>query len=144
MQVESDKFVVGFQLKKRSTASALTDEDQGILASLKVPFAEDVKTPAGLMINPEHLTAEVLRKLQAVIKQHPELPSDLITAQQKVSSMVVTEESIKAMWQLSEKDLRIALPILTTNAITYGAAPVGEKQFYMLEDILFPQEEEAA
>lgn len=130
--------VIGFQMKKRSEASGLTDDEIVLCKANNIPLTEKVTVQPGLMINPAHLNQDTLKLLGQLIASHPELPRDLITKQDKVAKTVTTDASLDAVFALPEDKLRLLLPIVGVQAITYGAANVTAEDFADIEEVLFP------
>jgi hypothetical protein len=137
--------VIGFQMKKRSSASGLTDDEIVLCKDNGIPLTENVTVQPGLMINPEHLNQETLKALSALIAANPDkLPRNLITAQVKVAKTVVTDDALDAVFKLPEDKIRLLLPIVGVQAITYGAANMTVEDFAEIKEVLFPTKADVA
>jgi len=140
-KVNDGGHIVGLQTNKRSVRSILSEDEVALCKTYKIPLKEEVKQEAALKINPEHLTQETLTALQKVLAQHPELPSDLIVAQQKEFGMVTTDQSLNAVFNqgFPVETIKKLLPVLCTQVITYGNSNVTEGDLAQVEDMLFPK-----
>lgn len=127
------------QLKIRSTASVLSEDEQKLLAQHEIPFERVIKTQEAFLINPAYtnnmaLLAKVEEALEGV-----ELPEDFLMKQEEVSVPVVTEESMNAVFKKDSATAEILLPVVTTMAIR----PKIEGDFWaILDEVMQPTVEE--
>ncbi len=103
------------QLRKRSTASKLNEQDAEVLRQSNIPI-EDV--PASFTINPKYVedTALMARINAAIVKHVKDVPDDLFVVE--TGRAIVTDESIDAVFRMNDPDTIAALlPLVTTLSI---------------------------
>lgn len=83
------------QLKKRTTASRLSDTEVALLQSKDIPFDTVDDVPEAYAINPKYLTDSALL---ARIEKVKGLPDDFIVKQVAVSKHVVSDETVDAVF----------------------------------------------
>ena len=89
------------ELRKRTIALVLTEEEVTALEADKVPVGTEVSTPSRFIINPEHAAnQELLQKISDAIRKVPGLPENFILHQEEVSSRVVTDETLNKVCEL--------------------------------------------
>ncbi len=130
------------QLKVRSTASVLSEDDQALLTEHEIKFGTNVKTQEAFLINPAYtnnmaLLAKVEEALEGV-----DLPEDFLMKQEEVSVCVATEESIEAIFTKDKEIAEILLPVVTTLAIRPKIE--GDDFWGILDEIMNPSEAVAA
>jgi hypothetical protein len=140
-KMETKGHEVGFQLKKRSSASGLDEDEQKLCIKHGIPIEEKIIIQAGLMINPEHHTQAVFALLQKALTLVPELPRDLIIPQKKKATMITSDNALSVMFGLKEDAIRVLYSVVGVSAMTYGAAPVNKEDFDEISDLLFPEPE---
>jgi hypothetical protein len=106
---------VSCQLRARSSASTLTEDEQKVLAVYNIPTKKNVITVGAFVINPDYTNnQEVLSKVEKALKKVPGLPADFIQVQDEVSKTVPDDSAIAlAFSTLDNVQLRAVLPILT-------------------------------
>jgi hypothetical protein len=88
------------ELRCRSSASALSDEEAEKLTELGIPFSEVVTQEDCFIINPAYFSDQaMLEKVSKALEKVKDLPEDFIMHQTKVSKKVVTEESMEAVFK---------------------------------------------
>jgi hypothetical protein len=106
------------EFRKRSTASALSDEEVAILEANEITYGTDTKVAETFVINPEYANdQEMLAKVEKALKGIKGLPQDFIMKQEGVSKRVVTDETVA---QVFKKPVAVAeklLPLISTLAI---------------------------
>jgi hypothetical protein len=111
------------QLKIRSSASALTDEEVAKLTEFGIPCKTVIESRERFAFNPEHIKDQrilsALSKALGKIKIDGEpLPEDLIQVIPEKSKCVASEEGIEALFKTgNEKVIRAALPTVTVLAV---------------------------
>lgn len=106
------------ELRTRSSASALTEQQQEVLArhGIKTKIVEDkVET---FVINPAHLKDQkLLEKISKLLSKDKSLPEDLFLMQESNKKVVVDEEGFEAAFKKSRDALNELLPVIGTLAI---------------------------
>jgi hypothetical protein len=121
------------QLKIRSSASPLSDEEAVLLKKAKIPFSKKITQQEAFLINPAYTNnMELLSKVEEALASIA-LPADFILQQDEISVLTVSAESIDAVFALKdEKKVRALLPLVTTVAVK----PKIEGNFWaILDDI---------
>lgn len=105
------------QLKIRTSASALSAEDQALLTAHDIPFESNIKTREAFMINPAYTNnMTLLAKVEEALAD-VDLPEDFMMKQEEVSTKIVSEASIDAVFKKAEADIKALLPVVTTLAV---------------------------
>lgn len=105
------------ELRKRSPASGLKDEELALLDRFAIPYKEVVEFKFNTELMTPEVMEEVSKALEKVIAKHP----DLITVGKNLK--IVTEESITACFKSTgdeakdEARIRAVLPVVGTQAI---------------------------
>ncbi len=103
------------ELRKRSSASALTDEEAALLTMKGLPIETKVTVPMLFAINPEFQSNDaLLEKVSKAIEGI--VPENFIVVQEEVSRPVVSDETIEAAFRVKGMD-RPLFDIVTTLAI---------------------------
>ena len=148
--IENDS-VCSLQLRSRSSASGLSDEEVALLAEHNIPYGENVAVEACFRINPAYSdmsdtkNAEMLAKVSEALESLG-LPADFIERQNKVSKNIVTEESIAAVCKLThttgknkgkpdEATIAALLPLVVVPAIKPALAK-GKNPFEIVDAAL--------
>lgn len=105
------------QLRKRSTLSVLSPEEQEFLAENDLPTETIVVTPETFIINPEYLADKALMDKVGKALAGLGIPADFIQRQDEVSKVVVSEDTIAATFKLTPEVARDVLPVVTTLGI---------------------------
>jgi hypothetical protein len=112
------------ELRKRSTLSPLSPEEQEFLAENEVPTETVIVTPATFIINPKFLSDAALMKKVGEALAAIGVPVDMtnpensfIQRQQEVSKVVVSDETIDATYKKKPSVAREILPVVTTLGI---------------------------
>jgi hypothetical protein len=102
------------EVRKRSTASALTKEELEVLSSAKITAKEQIKTPHLFAINPAFASDQkLLEKVEKALEKI--VPKNFIVEQEEVKTSVVTDEMLDDAF--SNKASEEVLRILTTMAV---------------------------
>jgi hypothetical protein len=130
---EENGSTASLQLRCRVSTSALSDEEQELLAEYDIPTDENVSVEDCFRINPRYSdmsdpkNAEILAKVEEALSAL-NLPEDFIQKQDKVAKVIATEDSIAAVCKITHKKgkdkgkpdeatIAALLPIVTTPAI---------------------------
>lgn len=147
------------QLRCRSSASGLSEEEVEILAEHNIPLDENVQVEECFRINPAYsdltdpANAELLDKVSQALETLG-LPADFIQKQEKVFKTIATEDSIAAVCKIQHKagknkgkadeaTIAALLPLVTVAAIRPKLAE-GVNPFEIVDAALNPKEEEEA
>lgn len=105
------------ELRKRSSASPLTDEEAALLDAHKIPYDVVSDTVETFVINPEHLEwlSKNSAKVEKALAGIKDLPVDLFMKQEAHPKRVVTDETVMAAFKC--KDVDAVLDTVTTLAI---------------------------
>jgi hypothetical protein len=102
------------EMRKRSTASALNEDEVNVLAKHNLSPFEQVKTQHLFAINPKYAEDEtLLAKVEKALSKI--VPEDFIVQQEGVSTKVVTDEMLDQAFRMSGTEEAIA--IMTTMAL---------------------------
>lgn len=128
------------QLKIRSSASVLSDEDVEILKKENIPYNEHTKQEEAFLINPKYTNdMELLSRVEEALA-NVALPEDFLLKQEKISANVASPKSIDAIFALkNEEKIRALLPLVTTLAIK----PKIEGNFWAILDDITAETTEA-
>ena len=123
--VEGDASAV-VSLKKRSSASALSEEVVEQLRKAGISTEKAVATPEAYIINPVYAkNSALLQKVSEALKEVDGLPEDFITFQAEVSKDVTTANSIAEVCETKNEQLiRELLPLVSTIAVKPNATEV--------------------
>lgn len=110
------------QFKKRSTVSALTDEQASVLDEFKIPYETVADRPSTFIIGEEYAQdADVLGKLNKAIAPliaKGELPANVIQKQEATTKRVVTDDTLDAVCKIEDMEALAALvPVVSSTAI---------------------------
>jgi hypothetical protein len=114
------------EMRIRSSASALTEDEISLLARHKIPTEVIVDTVETFVINPEYLSdTKIMSQIEAALKKVKGLPDDLIMKQEGKDKTVVGETALDVLFQkdvsISEKMREVMVedlfPVLTVLAI---------------------------
>lgn len=148
--VENDS-TCSLQLRMRSSASGLSDEEIELLNEHNIPFTENVSVEPCFRINPAYSdmsdakNAEMLAKVSEALEGLG-LPADFIERQNKVAKTIATEDSITAVCKLTHKagklkgkadeaTIAALLPLVTVPAIRPTLA-AGKNPFQIVDAAL--------
>lgn len=85
------------ELRKRSTASALTEADIDLLNKYAIPFGKDIKVESCYRINPKYTgDSKLLENISKAISKVKDVPEDFIELQEGVEKNVVTADTVSA------------------------------------------------
>ena len=105
------------EMKKRSTASVLTEDEIALLVAQKLPIIEVVKTEEAFLINPAYThNMEILAKVEEALAD-VDLPEDFLMKQDKEAAMVVGDETVEALFKLNVEEAEALFSVVTTLAI---------------------------
>ncbi len=119
--LEDDKAKGQYQMRKRSSVSALTDEEVTLLAALNIPFEENVKVEEHFFFNPALLQDQkVMVKISNALQKIKDLEGvQIVMKQEAQSKTVVSDGSIEAACKtIKDKDqLAAVLKIVGVQAL---------------------------
>lgn len=100
------------EMKKRSSASALTEEEIDLLNRFEIPTGKNVTTQALFGFDPKY--ANDMRLLEKISKLlEGKVPEDLIIKQEEVSKIVVTDETLStAFAKRAPKEIIEAITVM--------------------------------
>lgn len=111
------------QLRCRSSASGLSEEEQTILEENNIPLDRNVAREETFIIKPEYAdlsneeNAERFAKIEKALEGLG-LPADFFMRQTAVEKVIATDESINAVFKLKDADKVAALlPLVTCQAM---------------------------
>lgn len=105
------------ELKKRSVASVLKDEEQVILKKHSIPFDREVTKAEAFLINPRYTNdMDLLAKVEEALAD-VDLPEDFLMKQEEQTRAVVTDESLEAVFKKTIEDAEMLLPLVSTLAL---------------------------
>lgn len=88
------------ELRKRSTRSVLSPEEQALLESNNIPYETIVDVPEAYIINPAYASdTDLLEKVSKVLEGVAGLPADFIQFQPKVERKVASDASMDAIFK---------------------------------------------
>lgn len=111
------------QLKCMSSASAVSEDAQALLAEHEIPLEKAVSQHATFMINPAYADLSVERNADMLAKVSDALaalglPVDFFLRQEEVSKQIATADSIDAVMALKNKsDVAMLLPLVSCLAV---------------------------
>ncbi len=106
------------QMRNRSSASALSDEEREVLDEHQISYDKSVMVPETFIINPAYATdMDILSKISDAIS-HLNLPADFFLKQEEKVKYIVNENSVADVFTKDEETATILLPIVTTFSIT--------------------------
>jgi hypothetical protein len=83
------------EMRKRTIASALTEEEVEALEADGVPVGSEVSVPSRFIINPDFMMDQaLLQKISDAMRKVPGLPENFIVMQPEQSTRVVTDETL--------------------------------------------------
>ncbi len=135
------------ELRKRSEASGLTDEDAKLLADNGIPTQVITSTVDTFVINPIYLAdPAIMGAIEAALKKVKGMPEDLFLHQAGSSKTVVTEDSMDVLFAKGDPDLtEDLLPIISTLAIKPKLAEDDmSKAFALVQKLMKPAKKAAA
>lgn len=106
------------ELRQRSSASALSEQEQEILAKhgIKTKVVEDKAET--YVINPAYLNdSKLLEKISKILSKDKSIPEDLIKFQESNKKTVIDEEGFAAAFKMPREALKEILPVIGTLAI---------------------------
>lgn len=105
--------VASCELRKRSSASVLTEVEENILSKHKIDV---VPAETRFVINPEYINdSKLLQRVSDALQKVKDLPTDFIVADTKGAT--VSDESIDQVFSKPERVVRELLPIVGTMAV---------------------------
>jgi hypothetical protein len=111
------------QLRCRSSASGLSEDEQALLEENNIPLDRNVQREETFIINPAYAdlsdeqNAAMLQKVELALSKLG-LPADFIQRQTAVEKVIATEESINAVFKLKDRATVEALvPLVTCQAL---------------------------
>ncbi|MGI9571377.1 MAG: hypothetical protein ACR2PH_16920 [Desulfobulbia bacterium] len=108
------------EVRKRSTASALSDAEQEVLGKFGISTEENVKTEEAFKINSAYFAdQELLQKVSEQLEKLDDVPEDFIVYQEQISKTVTTAKSLDEVFQVNAKraDREALLRIVGTLAV---------------------------
>lgn len=111
------------QLRCRSSASGLSEDEQTILEENNIPLDRNVQREETFIINPAYAdlsdekNAEMLQKVEKALSKLG-LPEDFFQRQTAVEKVIATEESINTVFKLKDaQKVAALLPLVTCQAM---------------------------
>ena len=93
--------VASCELRARSSASPLSEEEQALLEEHGIPVTKVDTTVETFIINPQYLNdSALLEKVGNVIGKIKDLPADFIMKQEAVSKYIVAEDGLDKLFAL--------------------------------------------
>jgi hypothetical protein len=116
---EEGQATASLELRKRSSASALNDSEQELLADSNISTEVVEDRPETYIINPAYAgDAKLLKKVSDAISKVAGLPTDFLQFQESTKKTVVTETSMTEVFRLNDKTTIASLiPVVGTLAI---------------------------
>jgi len=108
------------ELRARSSASALTEEEIDLLNLNNIPTEVVVDTVETLVFNPAYLSDPVMMgKIEEALKKVKGLPEDVIMRQEGRTKTVVGEGAFEALFSrdITPEDAEALLPVIAVPAI---------------------------
>lgn len=106
------------QLRLRSSASKLSEEEVELLADNDIPYETVTVVEDTFIINPEYATdMKLLGKIEEALKKVKGIPADFIMKQEGVAKNIVTEDSLDAIFKTNERTAAALLPLVSCMAI---------------------------
>jgi len=88
------------ELKKRSTASVLSDEEVALLEGANIPYEKAITVQEAFLFNPAYATnTELMGRVSKALEKVAGLPGDFIQYQAEVSKNIATEASLDAVFK---------------------------------------------
>lgn len=114
--IEDTNCKANVQLRRRSSASALSDEEIEVLKKHKVSVEKKVKQEESFTISQKYakdkrLLAKVSKALSGIV------PEDFIEYREEQSVLIASDDSLDAIFRMEAKDARALLPVVSTLAI---------------------------
>ena len=152
-RAEDEDCKATMELKKRTVASILTDDEAKLLEEYGVPYETKVITPAGIQMNPEYLDGSeasnaVLNRLSEIVAAANEsgrvamkkaktpaqraeaaammLPEDMFLPVAERTVRVIGKEALDKVFKLPEYRARAVLRIVFTPATKFSGATLTE------------------
>jgi hypothetical protein len=105
------------ELRKRSSASALNDEEKALCVKYKIPTEEVGDVIETFIFNPD-MDQETMKKIAKALEGVKDLPANTIMKQVANKKTIVTDASIEAVFATKNEDtIRAMLPVVCTQAI---------------------------
>jgi hypothetical protein len=105
-----DKATGQYQLRKRSSASALADEEIALLEALSIPTEANVKVAERFVFNPELTQAQLEAISKAVTKEKALAGVSVVLKQAEVKTTIVSDGAIEAACKnIKTKDQLVAV-----------------------------------
>lgn len=113
------------EVRKRSTRSTLSQEEQDLLTKAGVPFDTEIDVAGTFVINPTYLTDTVLMaKVEKALEGVKGLPADFIQKQEPVTRVVATDESVDKAFATEDEDAIRAVTVLALKpTVPHGSLP---------------------
>jgi len=105
------------ELKKRSSRSALNEQEVQLLEEAGIPVETLQDKPETFIINPAYLSDTKLMNKVGEALGKMGLPVDFIQKQEAVTTTVVSEASLAALFEKQLADIEALLPILTITSV---------------------------
>lgn len=120
-----NKSSASVELRKRSSTSVLSVEEQDMLRSAKVPFVHDVIIPECYVINPDYANdKKLMDKVSAALEKVPGLPSNFIQFQEEKSREIVSDETVNTVFARKAADDLLSVVTVTALKPTAGNTDV--------------------
>jgi len=116
----ADKSTGQFQLRKRSSASALTDDELALAKALGIPTVENTKVEERYVFNPDVLADQVvMAKISKALTRIPELAGMCIVQHQEaIKTTIIADGALEVACGLKSQDKIVtALGIAAVQAV---------------------------
>lgn len=113
--------VASLQLRARSSASALSEDECVILDEHNIPYREEISRDETFVVNPAYAADMTMLGKVSEALESLGLPADFFMKQEKVSKHITTDKSMDAVFALKGEDAKSTatalLPLVSTLAI---------------------------
>jgi hypothetical protein len=126
------------QLKKRSSASALSDAEVALLSEVGISVETNQEIVSTFVINPAYKDDQkLLSNVEKKLKGVKGIPEDFILMQEGKSKTVVPDGALDEVFKLDEDKVRALLPVVSTLAIRPSLADGDVTKAYdIIKDLL--------
>jgi hypothetical protein len=130
------------EMRKRSKASALSDEEIALCDELGIEYVVDEKVIETYVINPTYLEdEEVMKALEKVVgeavRQH-RLPLDILKRQEGVKKTILIDTALATLFTKSKDVVEKALSFCCTMAVGKSKFPGGIEAAIKVAELLVP------
>jgi hypothetical protein len=106
------------ELKKRSSRSALNEQEVQLLSEAGIPVEEIQDKAETFIINPAYLAdTGLMNRVGELLGRVEGIPADFIQKQEAKRSTIVSEESLVVLFKKTLAEIEALLPILTITSV---------------------------